>query len=120
MNASARILGDVAIVDLSESAVSTGGLSPLRAEVKQLLDAGHKHILINLNAVRYMDSSSLGDLLAAKKSALVAGASLKLLRPSHPVYSLIAETGLNRVFESFDDEKVAVRSFGAGGRARLE
>jgi anti-sigma B factor antagonist len=120
VNALTRIVGNVAIVDLSGRAVSIGGVSPLRTELQRLLNAGHQHILINLNAVPYMDSSGLGDLLAAKKSALVAGAALKLLRPSRHVYSLIAETGLNRVFDCFDDEKVAVRSFGAGDRARLE
>jgi len=117
MNASARIVGNVAIVDLSGTLVLTQGASPLRTELTRLLNAGHKHILVNLNNVPYVDSSGLGDLLAAKKDALVAGAELKMLRPSKRVYGLIAETGLNRVFDCFNDEQTAVRSFGAGGRA---
>ena len=54
---------------------------------------------------------------AAKKAALVAGAQLKMLRPKQRVYGLIAETGLGRVFDCFNDEQTAVRSFGAGARA---
>ena len=120
MNASARTVGNVAIVDLSGKLALSAGTSPLQAEVKRLLDTGHKHILINLNHVPYVDSSGLGDLLAAKKAALVAGAELKMLRPRKRVYGLIAETGLNRVFECFKDEQTAVRSFGAGGRVPRE
>jgi anti-sigma B factor antagonist len=120
MNASARKVGNVAIVDLSGKLALSAGASPLQAELKRLLNAGHRHILINLNDVPYVDSSGLGDLIAAKKTALVAGAELKMLRPTKRVYGLIAETGLNRVFECFNDEQTAVRSFGAGGRAPRE
>lgn len=120
MNASARIVGNVAIVDMAGRIVSTGGASALRIELDRLLGAGYKHILINLSDVAYMDSAGLGDLLAAKKTAMLAGAELKMLRPSRRVYSMIAETGLNRVFECFTDEQTAIRSFAASGRAPLE
>ena len=120
MNASARIVGNVAIVDLSGRLALPEGGARLRAELQRLLGAGHKRILINLNNVPYVDSSGLGDLLAAKKAALVAGAELKMLRPSKRVYGLIAETGLGKVFECFNDEQTAVRSFVAGGRAPRE
>ena len=116
MDVTTRVAGEVAIIDLSGRLTLPEGGARLRSELKRLLAAGHTRILINLHGVPYVDSSGLGDLLAAKKAALVAGAQLKMLRPRKRVYSLIAETMLNKVFECFHDEQTAVRSFCAGKR----
>jgi anti-sigma B factor antagonist len=120
MNLSVRTQGRVSIVDVSGRLVlsETGG--GLRAEVRSLLDTGRTHILINLGGVTAMDSSGLGELLAAKKASLVAGAKLRVLRPKGPVYNVLAEAGIDRVFRCFDDERNAVRSFESEGHAHRE
>ncbi len=116
MDVTARVVGEVAVIDLSGRLAPPEESSRLRSEVKRLLDAGYTRILVNLHGVSYVDSAGLGELLAAKKTALVAGAELKMLRPSERVYSLIAETGLTKVFECFRDEQTAVRSFRSPSR----
>ena len=41
----------------------------------------------------------------------MAGAELKMLRPKKQVYGLLAQTRLDNVFECFEDEQAAIRSF---------
>jgi anti-sigma B factor antagonist len=116
MDVTARVIGEVAVVDLSGQLASPETVSQFRSALKRLLDDGYTRILINLHDVPYLDSSGLGELLAAKKAALVAGAQLKMLRPGKRVYSLIAETGLSKVFECFQDEQAAIQSFDPADR----
>jgi len=111
MDFGARTIDEVVVLDASEYLPQQAKRPPLRSAVEQLAGAGHRQILIDLAGVRYVDSAGLGELLAAKKSALVARAQLKLLRPRGQMYGLLAQSSLERVFECFDDEQVALRSF---------
>jgi anti-sigma B factor antagonist len=106
-----RNVGQVTILDASQRLTPGLEAQRLQSDLERLLAAGHKRILIDLHLVTYIDSSGLGKLLALKKAALVANAELKLLRPQNKIYSLIAESGLKKVFECFDNEKDAIRSF---------
>ena len=111
MIAKVRNVGQVTILDVPQRLTAGHEAERLQSDLEALLAKGQKSILINLNQVSFLDSSGLGVLLTLKKAALVANAKLKLLRPQKKVCSLIAETGLQKVFECFDDEKTAVRSF---------
>lgn len=106
-----RQVNDVAIVDLSKAVGSASKAVPLSAEVERLVAQGHRCILVDLANVRFVDSAMLGDLLAAKKAVIMAGAQLKLLRPRKQASGLLAQTKLENVFECFEDEQIAIRSF---------
>jgi len=112
-----RLSGDVTILDIEGEITTEQRGEMLREAVRGLLDLERKRILLNLELVRFIDSSGLGDLIALKKAALVGGADLKLLRPQKKVYSVLAETSLSKVFECFDDEGAAIASFGARVRS---
>ena len=112
-----RLSGDVTILDIEGEITTEQRGEMLREAIRGLLDREHKRILLNLELVRFIDSSGLGDLIALKKAALVGGADLKLLRPQKKVYSVLAETSLSKVFECFDDEGAAIASFGARVRS---
>jgi anti-sigma B factor antagonist len=58
-----------------------------------------------------MDSAGLGDLVHAYAKMAKAGGSLKLLRPSGRLRDLLTITKLVTVFETFEDEGLAVASF---------
>ena len=106
-----RIIDQVTILDVSHELTPGEDADLLQVELERLLAEGHKRFLVNLRGVPFLDSSGLGRLLAVKKAVLVANAALKLLQPQTAVLSLIALTGVERVFECFDDEDAAIRSF---------
>ena len=73
MKTKVRMVGKVAIVELSGKITIGEGDVVLRDEVNKLLEADNKSILLNLNGVTYMDSAGIGELVACYKRAREKG-----------------------------------------------
>jgi anti-sigma B factor antagonist len=112
MTASTRQVGGVTVVDISGRIELGEESAALRDLVSELLNNGHKQILLNLGAVHYIDSSGLGTLVSSFTSARKQGGELKLLNLTDKVTDLMQMTKLYTVFDIKNDEAVAVKSFG--------
>lgn len=106
-----REVGPVSVLDLAGKITIGEGDALLREHVHGLLEGGRSKILLNLEAVSYMDSAGIGELVACYKRAREKGGIVKLLRPSGKVQDLLVLTKLEEVFENFGDEKSALASF---------
>ncbi|MEK0084127.1 STAS domain-containing protein [Benzoatithermus flavus] len=73
-----------------------------RAEMERLLAAGHRHLVLDLAAVEFMDSSGLGALVAVLKR-LGDPARLPVCGVRGPVAKLIRLTHLDKVLRLHDD-----------------
>ena len=111
MKTTVRTVGEVSVVDLSGKITIGEGDVILRDKVQEILDAGHKQVVLNLEKVSYMDSAGIGELVAVFKRAREKGGTVKLLRPSGKVEDLLQLTKLWEVFEIFSEESQAVASF---------
>jgi anti-sigma B factor antagonist len=76
-----------------------------------LASKGDKKLLLNLSEVSYIDSSGIGELVSGFTTVTNHGGSLKLVGLSKRVKDLLQITKLYTVFEVYDDEAEAVRSF---------
>lgn len=74
----------------------------LQTEVRQLIPAT-KHIVLDLGAVSYMDSSGLGALVGLFVSAKSKGTRIELRHLSSRIAELIRLTKLTSVFEDFGE-----------------
>jgi len=83
----------------------------LREDLRQMIVKGQKKILLNLANVSYIDSSGIGELVSGFTTVTNQGGELKLLNLTKRVHDLLQITKLYTVFEVFDDEAAAVRSF---------
>jgi anti-sigma B factor antagonist len=83
----------------------------LRHKFRALAERDEKQILLNMADITYVDSSGLGELVAAYTRVSKLGGELKLLNLTERVTELMVITKLLTVFESFDDELVAVGSY---------
>ena len=83
----------------------------LREAVLEQLEAGHKKILIDMSGVGTMDSSGIGELVAAFTSVNNRGGRLKLLKLPPKISDILQITQLITVFEVYDDEDEAVASY---------
>ena len=101
----------VTIVDLEGKLTIGEGDVQLREEIRELLEDGKKKILINMQGVKMMDSSGLGELVRTRESAQNADATIKLLHVEDKVQEVLEMTRLIGIFETFDDEIDAVASF---------
>ena len=106
-----RVVGDVSVVDVAGRITLGEGASALREDIRGLVGKGNKKILLNLGDVSYIDSSGIGELVSGFTTVTNQGGVLKLLGLTKRVKDLLQITKLYTVFEVFDDEATAVRSF---------
>ncbi len=112
MQTSVRHAGGIAIVDVNGRITVGEGNLKLREVVRDLMDQGHRRLLLNLHEVGYVDSSGVGELVRTYTSVRNAGGQLKLVSISQRVQSLLEMTRLNSVFDIQADEASAIHSFG--------
>jgi anti-sigma B factor antagonist len=111
IKANTRQVDGVTVVDLSGRITLGEGSTILRDTVRELLGRGQKKILLNLGDVNYIDSSGIGELVSGYTTVTNQGGHLKLLNLTKKVRDLLQITKLYTVFDVFDEETTAIRSF---------
>ena len=106
-----RPAGDVTILDLSGEVRIGEGAIALRDGIRKLVDEGKTRILLNLAGVKYIDSTGIGELIANYTTVSRQGGQLKLLNLTERVQNLLVITKLVTVFDSYDNEADALKSF---------
>jgi anti-sigma B factor antagonist len=112
MKSQLRDRGDVRIVELSGKITIGSGDVKIRELIDESLAAGKKNIVLDLAGVSTIDSSGIGEMVACYTTVTKKGGHLKLLRLSPKINDILQVTQLITVFDVFDDEAEAVRSFG--------
>ncbi len=113
MTIAERNVGPVTVLALSGRLVLDDGDALLRQRVDDLVGRGRLKIIADLTALDYVDSAGIGVLIAKYLSVRRKGGDLKLLRLSSRTHHALEITHLLTVFETFESEPDAVRSFGA-------
>jgi anti-sigma B factor antagonist len=108
-----RQVDQVTVVDAAGRITLGEGAGSMRDKISELLRTGKSKILVNLGEVSYIDSSAICELVAALTSVTNRGGQLKLLNLTKKVEGLLQITKLYSVFDVFDSEVTAIRSFGA-------
>lgn len=106
-----REVDGVSVVALDGRIVLGEESNALREKVKGLLAKGKKKIVLNMDNITFIDSAGLGTLVAAHHSARTQGASLRLCHLGSKFQEVLQITKLLTVFEVFDTEAAAIRSF---------
>jgi len=107
-----RQVGDVTVIDAVGRITLGDGASTFRDTIRDLAGSGHKKMLLNLAEVSYIDSSGIGEMVSGFTTVSNQGGQVKLLNLTKRVKDLLQITKLYTVFEVFEDETAAVRSFG--------
>ena len=116
MQINERMVGDVVLLDLKGKITLGEGDELLKDKVNSLVNQGHKKIVLNLADVPYIDSAGLGEVVRTYTTVSRQGGSLKLLNLTKRITDLLSITKLLTVFETFDSENEAVRSFSASAK----
>jgi anti-sigma B factor antagonist len=111
-----RTVGDVIVLDLKGRITLGEGDQLLKDKVNSLVNQGRQRIILNLAGVPYIDSAGLGEIVGSYTTVSRQGGSLKLLNLTKKITDLLAITKLLTVFETFDSEDEAVRSFSASAK----
>jgi anti-sigma B factor antagonist len=107
-----REVGDVIIFDIEgDLTLVTIEEISLHRSVKEMLGKGKRQFLLNFDGVPFMDSTGVGELLASYVSIQNAEGTLKLEKIYQKIRLILDITGISRLFEIFEDEEAAVKSF---------
>jgi anti-sigma B factor antagonist len=111
-----RVVGEVVVLDLKGRITLGEGDELLKDKVNSLVNQGYKKIVLNLAEVPYIDSAGLGEIVRTYTTVSRQGGSLKLLNLTKRITDLLSITKLLTVFETFDSENDAVRSFAGSAK----
>ncbi|MBI4486177.1 MAG: STAS domain-containing protein [Acidobacteria bacterium] len=111
-----RPIGDVVVLDLKGKITLGEGDELLKDKVNSLVNQGKKKIVLNLAEVPYIDSAGLGEVVRTYTTVSRQGGSLKLLNLTKRINDLLSITKLLTVFETFESENDAIRSFSASAK----
>ena len=106
-----RTVNEVTVLDLKGKMTLGEGDEMLKEKINGLLAAGKKNLLLNLEGVPYIDSAGLGEVVRTFTTVSRSGGKLKLLNLTKRIEDLLSITKLLTVFDTFDSEAEAVKSY---------
>ena len=83
----------------------------LRENIARLLSEGRKHIVLNMSALQYLDSSGIGELARIYVMVLKRGGEIRVVGLSRNVEEVLKITHLYQVLPECPDEEAALESF---------
>ena len=111
MKATSRDVSGVEIVKLEGKITIGSGDSQLREVISNAISGGKNKILLDMSGVTTIDSSGIGELVGSYTTVTNRGGKLKLLHLPAKLNELLHVTQLITVFEVYENEQEAVKSF---------
>lgn len=101
---------DVVVAQVPVEDLDAGNSGEFKHDIAPILESTDK-LVIDLNAVRFVDSSGLGAMLSCLRQMTAKGGDLKLSGMSKQVRATFELVRMHRIFEIFDSSDAAVAAF---------
>ena len=111
MKATPRTVDGVEVIKLDGKITIGSGDQQLREIITNALNAGKTKVLLDMSGVTTIDSSGIGELVGSYTTVTTRGGKLKLLHLPAKLNELLHVTQLITVFEVYDSEADALKSF---------
>ena len=111
MKATSRSVEAVEVISLQGKITIGAGDSQLREVITNSLNSGKNNLLLDMSGVTTIDSSGIGELVGSYTTVTNRGGKLKLLHLPAKLNELLHVTQLITVFEVYENEQEAVKSF---------
>jgi anti-sigma B factor antagonist len=113
MTITSKEVGPVTVVVLQGKMTADESNGKVRETIDSLIEKGRKQIVANLEGVSTIDSGGLGELVSCYATTNRVGGSMRLSYKAKKIKDLMIITKLSAVFDSYETEAEAVKSFGA-------
>ncbi|WP_250445226.1 STAS domain-containing protein [Actinotalea sp. C106] len=97
VSVTSRVVGDRTVVDVTGE-IDVYTAPALREELASLIDREHTDLVVDLTAVKFMDSTGLGVLVGALKKVRTLGGDLRLVIDQEKILKVFRITALTQVF----------------------
>jgi len=105
---------ETVIIDVA-GRVTIGPDAKMRDAIADALEAGARNIVMNMERVTKLDSSGIGELVAAHAGVKNGGGRFILVALSERLAAVLQITQVLGILESFDDMDAALESLAAAG-----
>ena len=102
-----RTEGDVTVVKL-EGRIDAISAPRVKEELQELVESGQVRLIVNLDAIGFIDSAGLGVLVSCLRRCASAGGDLRLAEVPSFCRSIFELTRLTRVFDVTETEEAAL------------
>ena len=103
--------GNIVILEM-HGAISLGESKEKFVRVMDdLLSQPDVNVLVNFEHINYVDSTGIGELVGYMNKFVENNRQMKLLRPHERVMKLLQITKLESIFQIYDNEAEALKSF---------
>lgn len=103
--------GDVTVLALKGKITIGSGDVALRDAIDESVSIGQKKLIVDLGGVSKMDSSGLGELVAAHNTVTKGGGKISLANIPSKLYNIMGVAQIISVFDVFDDVDEGLASF---------
>lgn len=105
--------GEVLVVYFNDAKIlDEVRINQIHADLKEMVSkAEHRKLVLNFQNVAFMSSAMIGKLILIHKQAKADQVDLKLSNISASIMEVFKIMKLNKLFQIFDDESQAVKSF---------
>jgi anti-sigma B factor antagonist len=103
MNLDTEKINSCIVLFVREERIDAHNSAELKEAILRLIEQGEINIIVQLERVRFIDSSGLGALLSGYKNAAAKSGKLSIANMQQQVLSMFELTRLNRVFDIYAD-----------------
>lgn len=113
--AEVQMMGEIAVVTFTVDALSLEqGVALLADVLDDLVESGVRHLVLDIQNVRHMDSACVGCMVETLNRLARSGGRIALANPGSSVAYLFRLTRLDRVFPICNDVMAAVNTIERG------
>jgi anti-anti-sigma factor len=105
--------GAVTMIRIQTARVIYPLLPTLVAKTKEAVEAGARSLVLDLSAVSYIDSATIGCIMDIYRMAKDQGGGLHILAPQARVETMLSMAGVHKIIPFFREEEEAVKAFGS-------
>lgn len=99
----------IALIEVS-GRIDSMNANQLGEALNREIDAGHRHMVLDLAGVDYMSSAGLREIVSALKKVRGLG-DLRLAQPSTRVREVLEMAGLDTIFQIYPTQGEAIGSY---------
>ena len=107
-----KLMSGIIVLDMRGRITLGRETETFRSKIRELIDAGHRRLILDLGEIIYIDSVGLSTLVASLASVRKQEGDMKLVRLPKGVHQLLQITRLATVFEIHNSVESALQAFG--------
>ena len=109
-----KIVDDVLVITVNLPRASMNESADLKNLLNEQIILGKNKIVADLSQCSSLDSTFIGVLVLIHKDLITKGGELKLVEPLEPAKELFHLTGVAKIFNTYDTQEEAVKTFNKG------